>query len=81
LEVLALDGRLNADADGTCMRYGSEPMPTLHPIQSRLSNVLLPQVSISFPMPHSDLDIVRISQSPRLIISAFLISRLEQVNR
>jgi len=44
-------------------------MPTLRPIQSLLSNALLPQVSISFPEPHSDLDIAQTSQSPRLTIS------------
>jgi hypothetical protein len=80
LEVLALNDGLYTVADGRCMRYGSEVMPALHPIQSRLSSVLLLQVSISFPTPHSDLDIVQISQSPLLFISKFRISRLEQVD-
>jgi hypothetical protein len=80
LEVLALNDRLNTDVNGRYMRYKYELMPTSHPIQFRLSNVLLLQVSISFPKPHSDLDIVRISQSPPLTISTLPISRLERAD-
>jgi hypothetical protein len=80
LEVLALNDRSSTDANGRYMRYGCVLMPALRPIQSRLSSVLLLQVSISFPTPHSDLDIVRISQSPLLVISTLPISRLEQVD-